>query len=260
MLSDFPSTHGKTREDLILDIVEKQQDRLSYDWYSLKIEHKGHNAQFFVMSDALKIDGIRINVTAHTQQVIADKWGCTLLTAKLSDLIWHNADIRLKPCPRKITSSTKGMINHSQDIDKQLEDIDCSGKLLSTVGKNWIITNKLISKPGIACNHGWHFSGNSFQGINGNVNPSLLKNPETKTYWKLIQSMGTAHDSINHSDYSQICRLVCRECIINGKTMDLIDVFKDKTLSTLVNHDGVLNYTRVSTVPESSVVFVTPKL
>lgn len=258
MLDDFPSKHGPDRENLILDIVESQKGRLSYDWCSLNVEQDNHAATFYVMNDALKIDGIRVNVTADTEQRIADKWGALLLTPKLSDLIWHFAEIRIEPRPRKITSSTNGMIQHSKDVDKQLIGLDISDKIISTVGKNWVITNKLINKQGMACNHGWHFAGASFQGIKGNVNPSLLKNPSTKSYWRLIQSMGTAHDSSNHLDYSQVCRLVARECVVNGKSMDIIDVLKDGELSYLANHDGKLNVTRMSAVREPNVIFVNP--
>jgi len=257
MLNDFPSKHGPDREKLILDIVDNQQDRLSYSWYPLNVEQDGHMATFYVMDDALKIDGVRVNVTADTEQRIADRWGAMLLTAKLSDLIWHHAEVRLEPCPRKITSSTKGMIEHSLDVDDQLNH-DPEGKLISTVGKNWIIDEKLANKKGMACNHGWHFKGNSFQGIKGNVNPSLLKNPDTKTYWRLIQSLGTAHDFNNHTDYSQICRLVTRECIVDEETRDLVEILKDPELAKLASHTGPLSVFRQPGVPEPNTVFVSP--
>lgn len=255
MLEDFPLSHGPDRENLILDIVKNQQDRLSYEWCSLKVEHNGHNGVFFVMTDALKIDGIRINVTADTEQRIADHWGASLMTAKISDLIWHNADIRLKPCLRSITSSTQAMIEHSQDIDKQLDGVDYDGKLLSTIGKHWILSNKLLYKTGMVCNHGWHFEGNNFQGIKGNINPSLLKNPLNKMYWRMIQAEGTRHNNM-HCDYSQICRLMTRECEIDGKKMDLLDVFKNKELSKLINNDGILHYTRINSVVKPNTIVV----
>lgn len=258
MLDDFPSKHGKDREDLILDIVKNQQDRLSYDWSTLKTEHHGHHATFWVMSDALKIDGVRVNVTAHTLQLIADEWAAMLMTAKISDLIWHNTEIILEPRPRPITSSTQAMIDHSKDIDKQLEGIDYKGKLLSTVGKDWII-DSVMTRPRFpnnqAVNYGWHFEGNSFQGINGGPNASLLRNPETDSYWKMIQTIGSHHDS-SHVDYSQVARLVSRQCIVDGKVRDLHDILKDPELSYLASHSGPQPILRQPGVPKPNVIFI----
>ena len=259
MLDDFPASNGSDREDLILDIVKNQQDRLGFEWSSLKLQNEEHVGMFFVLNDALKIDGIRINLTAATQQRIADYWGAMLLTAKLADLIWHNAQVRLHPCPRQITSSTEAMIKHSQDIDKQLENVDYEGKLISTVGKHWIIDSKLATPkvPNQAINYGWHFKGHSFQGISGGYNASLLKDPQSGMYWKMIQTIGTHHDSA-HVDYSQICRLVTRECIIDGQSMDLMEVLQDPDLSNLVSHTGPQPVLRQPGVPEPNVIFVVP--
>lgn len=257
MLEDFPSTNGPDREKLILDIVDNHKKRLSYEWYSLKLEHNGHHGIFFVMADALKIDGIRVNVTADTQQRIADKWGSCFLTAKLCDLIWHNADIRLEPRPRSITSSTKAMIAHSQDVDKQLKNIDSTKKLISNVGKYWIIDSKMNNPrfSNQAINYGWYFKESTFQGITGGPNASLLKNPETGSYWKMIQTIGKNHNSF-HTDYSQICRVVTRECFVDDKPMDLHDVLKDPELSYLISHTGPQPILRQPGVPEPMTVFI----
>ncbi len=259
MLDDFPPIHCKDRENLILDIVQNQQDRLSFSWYPLKVAQDGHLGIFYVLSDALKIDGVRVNLTAETEQKIADLWGCMLLTAKLCDLIWHNAEIRVEPYTMSITSSTRAMIEHSQNIDKQLPE-GYEGKLISTVGKDWIIDSKM-SKPKVAnqaVNYGWHFVGNSFKGISGNINSSLLKDPKTGQYWKVIQPPSLYHNYA-HSDYSQVCRLVTRECNIDGVTMDLADVLKDPKLSKLISHSGPQQILRQPGVPSPEILFITPQ-
>lgn len=258
MLDDFPKVHGDAREEHIVDIVKNQFERVSFNWYPLTIEYKGNVGKFYVMNDALKIDGVRINATAATQQVIADELGGMLLTAKLSDYIWNNADIRLQPCPRPITSTTQAMIDHSKDVDNQLNGVDTKDKLISTVGKNWIIDNLLLNNrfTDQAINYGWHFVGNSFQGIKGDVNVSLLKNPETHMYWRLIQSRGSHHNAgteknlgSGHVDYSQIVRLVFRSCEVDGKNMDLDDVLQNSNLSWLASHEGIINARRIQTIP-----------
>jgi len=258
MLDDFPSTHGEDRENLILDIVKNQPDRVTYDWSTIKSDHEGHSATFFVMSDALKIDGVRVNVNAATKQKIADEWSAMLMTAKIADMIWHQAEVRLEPRPRSITSSTQAMIDHSKDIDKQLEGKEYEGKLISTVGKYWIIDSAMANGrfgSRQAINYGWHFKGTSFQGITGGVNASLLKDPDNGMYWKMIQTIGGHHDD-THVDYSQICRLVSRQCVVNGKARDLQEILKDPELSYLASHSGPQPVLRQASVPAPNVVFI----
>lgn len=247
VLDDFPPDKGPEREAKIIECVKS--GRCEYKFVELVSEYKGHTAKFLVFEDALKIDGIRVNVTATTQQQIADLLHCVLPTAKLYDLMWHVCQYRTTPHTQTIISTTKAMIDHSQRIDKEISDKNYPEALRSTVGKIWIIDNSLASKPGKACNYGWHFaSGSSCQGVNGEVNVSLLKNPATGVYWYLIQGRGWAHNAA-HSDYSQICVLVSRQCWVDGNEMDIYDVLGNPELAPLVNHDGVLKVLRQPDVP-----------
>jgi len=248
MLDDFPTKHGPEREEKIIQAV--RSGRAKYNFVKITSEHKDHKAEFQVFEDALKVDGIRVNVTPETQQAIADLLRCTLPTAKLYDLIWHQCEHRIDPQPRPITSSTAAMIEHSQKIDSELKKIGSPEGLKATVGKTWIIDNGLARKPDRACNHGWHFTkGANYKGIGGNINPSLLKNPETGRYWYMIQARGFHHGP-QHVDYSQVCVLVSRQCWVDGEEKDLVDVLRDPELAPLANHDGVLNVLRQPNVKE----------
>jgi len=233
------------REKQILELVKKKSDRVLYKWEMLKIDQ----LTLLVISDGLKIDNIRVNVSAYLQQQIADLLNASLLTAKLCDLLWHHSEIKINPSPQQISSSNESMIDHSHRVDKQIEQYKNKG-IISTIGKNWIVDNRLLTPkiPNQACNYGWHFTGLSFNGIKGNVNQSLLKNPNTKQYWKVIQPASFHHNFL-HSDYSQICVLVSRQCWINGKEKDLFDVLKDPNFASLVNHDGILHVLRQPNVP-----------
>jgi hypothetical protein len=245
MLDDFPTKHGPTREAKILECV-REEYRTKYNFVKIKSEHNGHTAEFLVFDDALKIDGVRVNVTAITQQQIADLLRCILPTAKLYDLMWHLCEHKVEPLPRPITSTTKAMIEHSLDIDEKLIEMDppTPPGLNSTVGKTWIVDNVLAAKPSKACNHGWHFTkGTTYKGIGGNVNPALLKNPDTGQYWYMIQARGTHHGP-SHVDYSQVCVLVSRQCWVDGIERDIHDVLSDPELAPLANHDGVLKVLR----------------
>ncbi|MFA5758411.1 MAG: hypothetical protein WC942_03415 [Clostridia bacterium] len=247
VLDDFPTIAGSKREDKIIEAV--RNGTAQYNFADLIWKEGENEIKLRVFEDALKIDGVRINVTAKTQQQIADLLNCILPTAKIYDIVWHLCPQKLQPHPRQISTTTKAMIEHSQAIDKTLKTIPNQSGIKSTIGKTWIIDNSLVTKPGKACNYGWHILNKLFSGIKGSPCASLIKNPNTNVPWHMIQSRGWAHD-INHVDYSQICFLVDKKCWINNKPYDIIDVLQDTTLSSLINHNGVLSVFRQPGVPE----------
>ncbi len=206
----------------------------------------GHEATFYVFSDALKVDNVRVNVSATLAQQIADLLDCSLLTAKLADIAWLQAPIRLPPLPRPITASTAAMLEHSAKIDALLSrnalyQADTSA-LVQTVGKHWLL-DAILGQKSCACNYGWHFDGSDFQGIKGEAVASLEKNPKTKQYYRLIQGRGTAHDR-HHADYSQTCVLVSQVCIVDGSPMYLDEVLANPDLAPLASHQGPLTLFR----------------
>lgn len=209
-------------------------------WAEVKSTLGAHEAIFNVFSDDLKINGVRINVSAKGQQEIADYMSCSLLTAKLSDMIFMKAKWKLTPAPRTISSSVAVMTAHSVDIDKQVNKVGAAkNDLVSTVGKDWIIDNILANKPiGTAMNYGWHFKGNSFQGITGELPVGYKDMPGIR----MIQGRGTRHDNM-HSDYSQVCRLVSNSLLLDGKVYNLQDLLSED-LAALGNYDGKLKYLR----------------
>lgn len=243
----FPSVGRPEREQAIIDLVKADQAR--FEWSVITSTHGNHTGEFYVFSDALKIPVdvdnrvqlVRANVSAATQQLIADHLGCYMLTAKLADLIWLQRQVTLPPFPRQITNTTDAMIKHSCQIDEALARLGRSG-LVCTTGKHWIIDNDTLAHPNAACNYGWHFVGQSFQGIRGEVCAGLMKD-EKGTYMRLIQGRGWAHN-IHHSDYSQVCVLVSRPCFVDGKAMNFDEVASDPELSYLVNYSGILRCLR----------------
>jgi hypothetical protein len=238
MLDDFPENHVG-RGQVIINRVKKND--CDYAFTKITSTHKTHTAEFFVFEDALKIDGVRVNVSAITQQQIADLLYCILPTAKLYDLMWVQCKDRINPITRKITSSTEGMIQQSKAIDEKLIGIQ---GLKSTVGKVWIIDNSLSTRVGKACNYGWHFNtGTAYKGINGNPNASLMKNPKTNMFWYVIQPRSWFHVPTDE-DYSQICILVSRWCKVDGNQMDILDVLKNPELAPLAYHDGKMHIFR----------------
>lgn len=253
IIEDLPASHGSDREKAIFDAISHAE----YSFSSIKSEYTDssgtkHVGEFYVFDDALRIEGVRVNVSAQLEQKIADSLSCMLMTAKIADMRFDQANTIIKPRPRRITSSTQAMIDHSEDIDDQLKGIDRPG-IVATVGKHWIIDNKLLRPrmPGMAINYGWHFKGNSYQGIKGGLPVNYKNMPGVR----MIQTRGS-HHTLLHQDYSQICALVDRNCMVDNKPMDLAEVVQDKTLSNLVSHEGKMKLWRQPGVPEPDYTFI----
>lgn len=225
------------REFYILSQVKTGNYEFSVS--KIKSSYKNDTAEFFVMSTPLRVDDVFVNVSAFTQQKIADFLGLTFLTEKLACLMYKQANLKLEPCIRQITSSTSAMIDHSKKIDAQIKD---SKGLIVNGGKNWLIGNKATTKKAI--NFGWftETKSNTWKGIKVYPPPSDLS-------LKVIQPSSTTHD-FNHVDYSQTCTLALKYCIVNGQEANIEDLLKDPDLSHLASHEGKLNNTRQPGVPQ----------
>lgn len=238
------------RNKYILQCV--QNGKYEMEWAPLTSSIPGHQARFWVSADALKIEGVRVNVSAYLQQQIADLIGASLLTVKLADLRFAQAQIRLEPHPRPITAQTQAMIEQSGKIDQDLQGKEITGKIIDTLGKHWCISDELIRAPKIqALNYGWHFAGSpSFHGIKGYPCDSGQIDPISHLPYHTIQNSATAHD-YNHTDYSQIACLVRLDCEVDGQPMPLLDLLRHPQLSFLASHSGPMTITRQPSVPET---------
>jgi hypothetical protein len=196
----------------------------------------GKEVKLLVMDDALKVNGVRVNVSATLEQQLADMFDASLPTAKVADMMYAVAARRANPCPQPISTTVAAMTKHSDMVEKQV-----SGKsgLAATVGKHWVLDKQIEVRSDRACNYGWHFTGSSFQGINGFPAASNSAGAGAK----VIQPNATAHDRF-HSDYSQICQLVAQQCWVDGIEMRFSDVLKDPILGHLVSHQGPLKIDR----------------
>jgi len=200
MLEDLPEKLND-REKKILDIIQNQPARVSHTWYPVITP----DATYVVSAQPIRIDGILISLSASMQIQVAKLWDCSLLTAKLVDIIHKYADVVIEPCPRMISSTKSAMILHSQSVDKQLLKYDTKNKLVSTCGKDWIeVEKKTIN--GNATNYGWCI----------NTTQSLWKGiktfPSTINGIRLIQPIGNQHNP-SHNDYSQNSRFISRVII-----------------------------------------------
>jgi len=179
----------------------------------------------WVAEDALKIGGVRVTVTHRTAQQIADHFDARLPTSLISDLTWQKATVRIAAMPQPwwqdgSMSLTRRMIEHSGMVDRAI-----NGRvgLVADVGKDWILTSKLT--PDKACNYGWRAASG-----------------------QKAQPLGLAHN-LEHTDYSQSLRLVCRACELDGARVPLDDLLVSREWAYLVSTEGPLPFVRHPGVP-----------
>jgi hypothetical protein len=256
----FP-TNPTERDAYILQRV--REGEFSLDWAPIELEEDGFKVILYVQADALKIEGVRINVTAEMSQQIADMTGAVLLTPKVADLIYHFAAFRIEPHPQTWNNTTQGMIDHSKAIDAALAAYTTYGMantpLIGVTGKYWTLSNTLLGSDGkpriaqgfpVAMNYGWHFlGGSSFKGIPGYECVSHLRDPSTKEVYHVIQDAATAHNS-KHGDYSQTHRSMADVLIVNGENMATVDALRHPVIGKMLSHEGPLHVVRQPGVPE----------
>lgn len=230
----FPE-NAKEREDYMLQKVSNGE--FEAKWIDIFRIIDGHELKIQVMEDALKIGGVRINVSANLSQKFADLFDASLPTPLIADLMYLESTKRADPAPRSISSSVDSMIKHSEEVARRLGP---GPGLCGTVGKHWVLSKSLETSPGRACNYGWHFKGSSYQGIAGTTASGASK---LGVQLRVIQGPGTAHDA-GHSDYSQICQLISQCCWIDGIERRFSDVLKDPQMAGLVSHQGPLSIDR----------------
>lgn len=231
IVASLPERPTREREERILDAV-KQGFIRPIRWTQVHSYAPGHEAVLEVMTDALALgdesDFVRLNVNHTTAQRIADVLGAALPTSRISDLANMQATVRLRPClqtPDAMIAYTSRMIRHSACVEERRAGRE---GLASTVGKDWVLTNRLVGRPDHAANYGWH-------------DPSA---PNGRVW----QPVGLAHDRW-HVDYSQVVRLVRPAVMVDGRAMPLAEVLVSPALSPLVSSEGPLAITRHPGVP-----------
>ena len=248
----------------MIDVVELvRQNRDIFEWTEVKSVHNGYTLYIQVFRDAMKFDGIpaltwnfkpvigdnrlfhgvRLPASAEQLQQIADLLNCMLMTPKVIDMIWLQADLKFD-CVVNINGKIVAN-SHIHDVHQKIEEqIQLQGgddgtKLVSCVGKYWCLINGLVSAGKIhgldkACNYGWCAKHASGPGVTAGV--------------QCWQRPGFGH-SLKHWDPSQTIRLMHRSGRLihpGGKeeTIDLHDIAAIPALAYLIHHEGELKYLR----------------
>jgi len=231
LLTKWGEEPGHKREEKIFDAVLSKY-LLPIQWCAVSSSIPHHTCTFYVAADALCVgsdeDYVRVTVSHETAQRIVDALGLALPTTKISDLIHTAASVRILPqtqTPDSSMANTSRMVLHSKAVSAH---VNGRPGLASTVGKDWVLTNKLIGRPDRAANYGWHVPSSSFRGPGGAP---------------VYQPLGLAHNKY-HTDYSQVLRPVHRWTVVDGRDMLLEDVLTNPELATLLSDEGALKIVR----------------
>lgn len=201
---------GPERDQQIVGIVVERHGAIDWGWVQVPLEND--RGYFVVARDYLAIgnesDWCRVPVGGPAAQIIADQFNALLPTAFMVDLIWRFGSTKLPPQPFKDLAgmtSTRRFVEHNEIIERERK-----GRQGLVVGhkKDLILSNRLELFPSAVCIYGWHQS---------NGQP--------------IQPVSTAHRQWWYSDYSHGCRLVNRQMVLDGQTIDVERVLRDPQIA-----------------------------
>lgn len=141
--------------------------------------------------------------------------GFMLPTAKMVDLIYEEADLKVTPLFKPAgpqMGTTQYIAEHSEDIDSQIGTQ--SFELIGGHKKDVVITNQLVSRPNRIAIYGWHQ-------LNGNP----------------VQPLSTIHH-LNYTDYSQGLRLVSEIAFLGETPVSLKDLLSSNEWSSYLSGEG----------------------
>lgn len=236
--SEFAAALADSIEERELQIVEAvQRGHAFVEWVPLDVSDGETIASVYVAADSIAIgtadDFFRVSLTATTTQIVADLLDAMLPTSKICDLAHERSVVRLEPATRAPSArmmSTEWMREQHAKIEARR-----AGRkgLVSSVGKDWVLTPRLVGREDRSANYGGHTTGGQLRG------PSPRRA-------RVLQSIGLAHNRW-HVDYSQTPRLVRRGCLVDYYERNIGDLLRDPVLHKLVSDEGVVLIDRIPT-------------
>lgn len=171
-------------------------------------------------------DFVRVPLDGPTAQRVADILGFLLPTARIVDLTWKAADVKIAPQPMSGPSypydnsmmSVERFAEHSAWIDKSFRAEADFGKLFAGHKKDVVISNRLNEKPGRLAIYGWNrLNGNPIQGPNVSIR-------HIETYY----------------DYSHGVRFVGRVARVRGVEVSLAELLVKESTAWRLSGEGPL--------------------
>lgn len=228
--NSLPTGASTDRDQMVLDAISSGLSTIN--WLPVTSTIDDHTAIFKVCDDAVHIElsngnRFRFQVTANLTQQCADLLDASMMTAKLMDLSYQQASLKIDATILPALSQMSSTY-YSKHWNSLLEKkrVGHTG-LFRDCGKAWILDNKIASSAG-AVNYGFY------------DRKALYTNPQGIKMW---QTLGTRHNA-SHQDYSQTLFLMSNTCEVDGQDVNIMDIMKDPILSHLLNYGGILKYTK----------------
>jgi len=177
-----------------------------------------HTATCFVTPDCLAVgsdhDFFRVPMRPKTAQAIADACEASLITAKISDEVFRQAEVKLEPRPlTKDRDATATFCVHHHIIEEQRKGQPL-GLLVAGIKKDVVLTNRLAEKPNRVAIYGWHYPSG-----------------------RPIQPLYVGHTD-SHVDYSHGIRLLSNQVLVDGRERAVAEVLRDPVLHILLSGEG----------------------
>lgn len=224
-ISDLP--RDDREEEIFLAVVSGNIPSFLRDMVTLRgefedIEGTRHTLEYEVMPDYLAIgsdgDFCRIPMNPRTAQRLADLFGASMLTAKISDHIWSQAEVKLVPFSYLPVGNANELVTrfaeHNAQIEKQLAEAGGHhGQLVAGIKKDVIRSSRIADRPDRVVLYGWHrIDGNPIQPVySGHV------------YW--------------YVDYSHGIRFMNNQVMLDGKPVEVTELLKDKVLFRVISDE-----------------------
>jgi hypothetical protein len=185
------------------------------------VRHKG---LCFVTPDYLAVgtddDFFRLPLTPMTAQAIANACKGALITTKISDLVFAQAELKLSPQPLTKDRESAAIFYESHrliEAQRNEKHAPDRGMLIAGIKKDVVLSNRLNEKPHKVAIYGWHY-------------------PDGKP----IQPLYVGHRD-TYVDYSHGIRLMSQGMIVDGRHMDVRDVLKHPELNGLISDEGPID-------------------
>lgn len=230
-----------------------REGRAQIEWAPLTTQHRGYTLHMTTLRDAIRVDGVRVSVTAPELQEVADLLDCHICTPLLVDARWR-AGQRLRPVFRGrhresgqdsiIALSTDA--HHSSGVDAQVQPGD--SRIVDPAGKYWVVG--MLCRPGRPALYGWHTH-----------EPWAVGRAVTDGHQRVAQPYTQAHDYEHRDPSMTAAALVGRWATLerpdgSTRTVALEDLLDDEDLRPLVSHERGLRSLRLPDVAEVAPVQV----
>lgn len=184
------------------------------------------NVEIQVLPDVIAVgsddDFVRVPMLPNTAQMIANLFGATLPTRKISDLIHKNSVVMLTPqlmTPDASMTTVPVFISHNSLIEESRKAMGQPlTALISGHKKDIVITNRLSEVPQRLYIYGWHYPDGT-----------------------AIQPLSGAHDK-QYVDYSHGVRMVNNEVMIDNINSQIkTELGKAASYTLFSNENGIMS-------------------